>query len=200
MASFVRPALLRQTGLASASTRAFSTKLAAGVSHSKPAASVLSRQAVRSAFAKDALPSSMRVAAFHAGGRQQILPPLPQSIHGTVNDAAPVPPSDPSHGSYHWTFERLISASLIPLTIAPFASGSLNPMTDAILCGAILIHSHIGFEALVIDYIPSKRLPKIRLLFWWGLRAATVLVGVGLYEFETNDVGVTEAIKRIWTA
>jgi succinate dehydrogenase (ubiquinone) membrane anchor subunit len=73
-------------------------------------------------------------------------------------------------------------------------------MTDAILCGAILIHSHIGFEALVIDYIPSKRLPKIRLLFWWGLRAATVLVGVGLYEFETNDVGVTEAIKRIWTA
>jgi hypothetical protein len=80
MASFVRPALLRQTCLASASTRAFSTKLAAGVSHSKPAASVLSRQAVRSAFAKDALPSSMRVAAFHAGGRQQILPPLPRKL------------------------------------------------------------------------------------------------------------------------
>jgi succinate dehydrogenase (ubiquinone) membrane anchor subunit len=73
-------------------------------------------------------------------------------------------------------------------------------MTDAILCGAILIHSHIGFEAMVIDYIPDKRLPKIRLLFWWGLRAATILVGVGLYEFETNDVGLTEAIKRIWTA
>jgi succinate dehydrogenase (ubiquinone) membrane anchor subunit len=73
-------------------------------------------------------------------------------------------------------------------------------MTDAILCGAILIHSHIGFEAMVIDYIPTKRLPKIRLLFWWGLRAATILVGVGLYEFETNDVGLTEAIKRIWTA
>ena len=73
-------------------------------------------------------------------------------------------------------------------------------MTDAILCGAILIHSHIGFQAMVIDYIPSKRLPKTRLVFWWGLRAATVLVGVGLYEFETNDVGLTEAIKKIWTA
>jgi succinate dehydrogenase (ubiquinone) membrane anchor subunit len=73
-------------------------------------------------------------------------------------------------------------------------------MTDAILCGAILIHSHIGFEAMVIDYVPSKRLPKTRLVFWWGLRAATVLVGVGLYEFETNDVGLTEGIKRIWTA
>jgi succinate dehydrogenase (ubiquinone) membrane anchor subunit len=117
-----------------------------------------------------------------------------------ANDPAPVPAANPSHGSYHWTFERLISAGLIPLTIAPFAAGSLNPITDAILCGTILIHSHIGFESCIVDYIPSKRLPKTRLVFWWGLRAATVLVGVGLYEFETNDVGVTEAIKRIWTA
>jgi succinate dehydrogenase (ubiquinone) membrane anchor subunit len=84
--------------------------------------------------------------------------------------------------------------------VAPFAAGSLNPATDAILCRAILIHSHIGFESMVIDYIPKKRLPKTRLFFWWSLRAATLLVAVGLYEFETNDVGVTEAIKRIWTA
>ena len=117
-----------------------------------------------------------------------------------ANDPAPVPAPNPSHGSYHWTFERLISAGLIPLTIAPFAAGSLNPLTDALLCGMILIHSHIGFESIVIDYIPRKRLPKTRVLFWWGLRAATVLVGVGLYEFETNDVGLTEAIKKVWTA
>jgi succinate dehydrogenase (ubiquinone) membrane anchor subunit len=73
-------------------------------------------------------------------------------------------------------------------------------MTDAILCGAILIHSHIGFEAMVVDYIPNKRLPKTRVFFEWTLRAVTVLVGVGLYEFETNDVGLTEGIKRIWSA
>jgi len=76
----------------------------------------------------------------------------------------------------------------------------MNPMMDALLCGTILIHSHIGFEAMITDYIPRKRLPKTRQVFNWGLKAATVLVGVGLYEFETNDVGVTEAIKRIWTA
>lgn len=34
----------------------------------------------------------------------------------------------------------------------------------------------------------------------WVLKGATVLVGVSLYEFETNDVGLTEAIKRIWKA
>ena len=93
-----------------------------------------------------------------------------------------------------------MSAALIPLVIAPFASGSLNPMTDAILCGAILIHSHIGFEACIVDYLPRKRIPKTRKLFDWGLKAGTVVVAIGLYEFETNDVGLTEAIHRIWTA
>ncbi|MCJ1252035.1 membrane anchor subunit of succinate dehydrogenase, Sdh4 [Trapelia coarctata] len=129
-----------------------------------------------------------------------ILPPLPQHIEGTANDPAPVPDPSPTHGSYHWTFERLMSAALIPLTIAPFAAGSLNPVMDAALCFGVLIHSHIGFQSIIIDYIPTKRLPKTRTLLWWGLRGATLLVGVGLYEFETNDVGVTEAIKRIWTA
>jgi succinate dehydrogenase (ubiquinone) membrane anchor subunit len=126
--------------------------------------------------------------------------PRTHTKSSVANDAAPVPAPSPSHGSYHWTSERLVSALLIPLTIAPFASGSLNPAMDAILCGSILIHSHIGFESVIIDYIPPKRLPNARLLFWWGLRLATVVVGVGLYEFETNDVGVTEAIKRIWIA
>ena len=117
-----------------------------------------------------------------------------------ANDPAPVPATSPSHGSYHWTFERLISAGLVPLTIAPFAAGSLNPLLDALLCGAIVIHSHIGFEACVVDYFPKWRVPKTRKFFDWLLKGCTVLVGVGLYEFETNDVGVTEAIKRVWTA
>ena len=71
---------------------------------------------------------------------------------------------------------------------------------DAVLCATILIHSHIGFESMITDYIPNKRLPKTRKTFEWLLKAATVMVGVGLYEFETNDVGVTETIKRVWTA
>jgi succinate dehydrogenase (ubiquinone) membrane anchor subunit len=52
----------------------------------------------------------------------------------------------------------------------------------------------------LIDYIPNKRLPKTRKVLWWVLRGATLTVAVALYEFETNDVGVTEAIKRIWKA
>lgn len=61
-------------------------------------------------------------------------------------------------------------------------------------------HANSCSRAVIIDYLPNKRVPKTRSLFEWGLRLATLSVGVGLYEFETNDVGVTEAIKKIWTA
>ncbi|KAF7548980.1 hypothetical protein G7046_g8490 [Stylonectria norvegica] len=180
MASIVRSSMLRQTAMAS--------RLAAAPSI-----------AARCAFVKPNV--VMGVAAFHnSGKRSAFLPPGPQHIVGSVNDPAPIPEPSASHGSYHWTFERLIAAGLIPLTIAPFAAGSYNPVTDAILCGVLLLHSHLGFQQVVIDYIPQKQWPKLRKTFWWALNAATLTVGIGLYEFETNDVGITEAIKRIWTA
>jgi succinate dehydrogenase (ubiquinone) membrane anchor subunit len=34
----------------------------------------------------------------------------------------------------------------------------------------------------------------------WALRIATVTLGVALYSFETNDVGITEAVKQLWHA
>lgn len=71
---------------------------------------------------------------------------------------------------------------------------------DAVLCGALLLHSHLGFQSVIVDYFPKITYPGIHKLFWWLLNLATVTVGVGLYEFETNDVGVTEAIKRVWKA
>lgn len=71
---------------------------------------------------------------------------------------------------------------------------------DAVLCSMIVIHSHMGFQNIIIDYLPKKRMPKIRKGVMWGLNATTALVALGLYEFETTDVGVTEAIARMWHA
>lgn len=34
----------------------------------------------------------------------------------------------------------------------------------------------------------------------WLRNLALVVVGWGWYEFETNDVGLTEGVKRIWKA
>lgn len=44
---------------------------------------------------------------------------------------------------YH---NRAVSVAILPITIAPFAAGSLNPTLDGLFIGLILIHTHIGFE------------------------------------------------------
>ncbi|KAI0102710.1 mitochondrial succinate dehydrogenase cytochrome b560 subunit D [Nemania sp. FL0031] len=192
MASAIRPMLLRQTVLSAATRRATST-----TSTTMPASAILSRTSFQSApIAK----SAARIAAFHASSRRSLLPPGPQVIKGTVNDAVPVPDPTPTHGSYHWTFERLIAAGLVPLTVAPFAAGSLNPAMDAVLCALLLVHSHAGFQSIIIDYIPKRTYAGAHKAGMWLLNIATALAGIGLYEFETNDVGITEAVKRVWNA
>ncbi|PHH76241.1 hypothetical protein CDD80_1690 [Ophiocordyceps camponoti-rufipedis] len=155
----------------------------------------ITRNFLLRASRRSILAKPQALVSLHSSARRSaILPP------GPLNDAAPVPEPNAAHGSYHWTFERLLAAGLVPLTVAPFAAGSLNPTMDAIFCSAMLLHSHMGFQQVIIDYVPKKRYPGLRKACWWGLNLATLTVGVGLYEFETNDVGVVEAVKRIWKA
>ncbi|KAF1808334.1 succinate dehydrogenase membrane anchor subunit [Eremomyces bilateralis CBS 781.70] len=207
MAAIMRPQMLRQTCAAAAGTRFISSAALASsraawqtplVQQCKPQ-SIVAKTA-RSAFVRERLPTVSKVAAFHTSRKNQLLPPPAQRITGGVNDPAPVLPADPVHGNYHWDFERIIAVSLIPLTIAPFASGSLNPLLDATFCGLIVIHSHFGFESCITDYFPKWRVPNTQRALKWVLNGFTLLVAYGLYEFETNDVGVTEAVTRVWKA
>ncbi|EWC43881.1 hypothetical protein DRE_07258 [Drechslerella stenobrocha 248] len=162
----------------------------------RPAARILAHKPIS---AIRLLPQT-RVAAFHASQQRQILPPGPQIVIGTVNDPTPVPPSSATHGSYHWAFERLIALSMVPLTVAPFAAGTANPALDAALGSALLLHSHIGFDACVTDYFPKRQYPKTRAFMVWLLRGATITAAVGLFSFQTNDVGITETVKKMWRA
>lgn len=64
---------------------------------------------------------------------------------GTINDPTTFPPPSRSHGSYHWAFERLLSASLVPMTVAAYVtSGSNYPVVDGLLGISLVMHSHIG--------------------------------------------------------
>ncbi|KAJ4421869.1 membrane anchor subunit of succinate dehydrogenase, Sdh4 [Gnomoniopsis sp. IMI 355080] len=194
MASAVRSSLLRQTAaLAAPASRSMAPSTRAGPSL---LSSVTRKQLLRPTFK----PSITQITAFHATSRRNLLPPGPQVIQGTVNDPAPVPTPSPSHGHYHWTFERVIAGALVPLSIAPFAGGSLNPTLDAILAGSLLVHAHVSVQAIIIDYVPTWGYPKLRKFCIWALNGATILAGIGLYEFETTDVGIVEATKRIWKA
>lgn len=136
MASLARTSMLRQATLLSRRSISTSTTAIRASSFLRPTTVALLRQS----------PLMSRLAPFSSTAKTQILPPGPQVIHGGVNDPAPVPKSSPTHGSYHWTFERLLAVAIIPLTIAPFAAGHVNAAVDAALVFTILLHSHIGFQ------------------------------------------------------
>ncbi|KAF7365506.1 Succinate dehydrogenase [ubiquinone] cytochrome b small subunit [Mycena venus] len=62
---------------------------------------------------------------------------------GTVNDPTSFPTSSRVHGSHHWSFERLLSASLTPHTGTAFTtSPSVHPVLDGILGVSLVVHSH----------------------------------------------------------
>ncbi|GAA5959649.1 hypothetical protein JCM3765_007229 [Sporobolomyces pararoseus] len=118
-------------------------------------------------------------------------------VEGTVNDPTPFPTPNKAHGSYHWTFERLLSAALVPL-VASTAVTSVNPVLDGILCTAIVAHSHMGFDNIWTDYLNTRKFPVLGPITKWLIRLATGGVLVGVYQFETNDIGITELIKKAW--
>ncbi|KNC95882.1 uncharacterized protein SPPG_08746 [Spizellomyces punctatus DAOM BR117] len=102
------------------------------------------------------------------------------------------------HGSYHWDFERALSIALVPLMTAPFIIGS-HPYVDLGLGVVIPLHTHIGFDAVIEDYLPVRRNPIIHRVMKYSLYTATGLCLYGCYQFNTNDIGITEFVKRLWT-
>jgi succinate dehydrogenase (ubiquinone) membrane anchor subunit len=63
-------------------------------------------------------------------------------VKGNVNDPTTFPPPSKFQGSYHWTFERLLSASLVPVVGATFVT-SPHPVLDGILAVTLVVHSHM---------------------------------------------------------
>lgn len=132
-------------------------------------------------------------------------------IVGTVNDPVVFPAPNKAHGSYHWTFERFLSAALVPL-VAATAVTSVNPVLDGVLSVALVAHSHMvragditagergdkadgwdsvaqGFDQILIDYLHPRKFPVLGNVAKWFVRLATGGVLVGVYQFNTNDVG-----------
>lgn len=128
------------------------------------------------------------------------IPQPPGHIVGTVNDATPIPFPNKTSGSYHWTFERILVVGLIPMTVLPFATGSISPILDATLGATLLIHSQLGFESCITDYIPKRIYGSLHNYALYLLYGGTAVGLYGLYKLETEDVGLTQTIGKIWNA
>ncbi|KAF9456029.1 SDHD, membrane anchor subunit of succinate dehydrogenase, partial [Collybia nuda] len=138
--------------------------------------------------------------ARHASGTQAYVPGGP-IYKGTVNDPTAFPPPSKSEGSYHWAFERLLSASLVPITAAAYVtSGTNHPVVDGLLGVTLIMHSHMGFNQMLVDYLHRRKFPVIGPVASWTLRTATIGVLVGVYQFNTNDIGLTELVAKVWAA
>ncbi|KAJ1980845.1 membrane anchor subunit of succinate dehydrogenase, Sdh4 [Dimargaris xerosporica] len=135
--------------------------------------------------------------AFRSTANSQVQPSSHKN-HG-LPESVPVHPINRSEGSYHWDFERALSVALIPLIGAQAAYGA-HPVTDLLVGVVLPLHCHIGWSAMITDYIQARNFPRLNILSFWALRLFTVLTLVGCYQFNTNDIGLTELIKRSWKA
>lgn len=120
-------------------------------------------------------------------------------IHSSVaqSNALATHKPDRLHGSYHWDAERAVSAALVPLIASQLAFGA-SPITDTLLGVVLPIHLHIGFGACITDYFNPRKSVVLNKLMTGALWASTTGVLVGCYQFNTNDIGLTEFISKLW--
>jgi len=71
---------------------------------------------------------------------------------------------------------------------------------DGILGATLVIHSHIGFTSCIDDYVHERKWGALGHAARWALRFGTAGALYGIYEFNTNDIGLTELIAKLWVA
>ncbi|KAG0272478.1 membrane anchor subunit of succinate dehydrogenase, Sdh4 [Linnemannia exigua] len=110
------------------------------------------------------------------------------------------PHTNQLHGSYHWDFERLLSISMVPLFAASAMNGA-HPITDSLLGVVVPIHCHVGFDAMITDYLHPGKVGDVgNKALTWTLRGVTLVALYGCYQFNATDIGLTELVKKAWTA
>lgn len=130
------------------------------------------------------------------------LPQIPQppgNIVGTVNDPYQPPAPNKTHGSRHWTIERIVTIPMIPLIITPFVAGTMNPVVDGLINTLLIFHCYAGFESCIIDYVPSRTYGKYHDYAMGLLAGASALAAFGVYRIEaTEEEGMYGVFKRVW--
>ncbi|KAG7191541.1 membrane anchor subunit of succinate dehydrogenase, Sdh4 [Scheffersomyces spartinae] len=127
------------------------------------------------------------------------IPQPPGHIVGDVNDAYVPPPPSKSHGSLHWTAERVVAVGMVPLAVAPLISGT-STLIDSTFSALLLYHVYAGFQSCIIDYIPKRVYGIYHKLVMYLLALGTGVAGYGVYQVETKEGGFAPIITKIFKA
>ncbi|XP_029178178.1 succinate dehydrogenase [ubiquinone] cytochrome b small subunit, mitochondrial [Nylanderia fulva] len=104
-----------------------------------------------------------------------------------------------AHGDHVrlWLIERMVSASF--LSLIPAALLFESKFIDVLLAAAVVMHTHWGLEAIILDYarpiVVGTLVPKVSFLLLNLLSAATL---AGLLLLIYNGPGLTKIIKSGW--
>ncbi|KAL9544176.1 hypothetical protein MBANPS3_007754 [Mucor bainieri] len=104
-----------------------------------------------------------------------------------------------AYGAHHWNMERGSAITLIPLVSTQLIYGA-HPIVDGLLGVVLPYHIYMGFDSCITDYIPKRVYPRLHKAANWTLTGTTGLVMWGCYEFNTNDIGITEFMQRLFAA
>ncbi|KAL6929728.1 hypothetical protein ACO0SA_001132 [Hanseniaspora valbyensis] len=150
--------------------------------------------------------SAYRYLSFKVSDKYKLPKQNSGAVEGSINDDLKKPEIDYSKGGFHWNYEKIVSAALIPFVSLPFYSyfvlGNLNidPMMDAVLSTLILIHVSYGYESCIVDYIPKRKFGYWHDVCKRLLQAGGILSLYGIFIMETENNGLTNLVRRLWTA
>ncbi|CAL8104414.1 unnamed protein product [Calicophoron daubneyi] len=133
----------------------------------------------------------------------QVLPMQCRTIFvGTAKHSkigtAPAPYKSGMLPSVHWTIERVVMASMVPLY--PAAIFLDTPVMNFLVVATVSLHAYWGLGGVISDYAMERRYgPKLMPLLKtiWLILCSTGFAGL-LY-FNYNDVGFVKAVKKLWS-
>lgn len=86
----------------------------------------------------------------------------------------------------------------VPLLGTAMIYGSI-PLVDISLGFVLPLHCHIGFDCIIQDYLPARKTKILNVIATWLLRIATGLTMYGCYVINSQDIGITGVVARLWT-
>ncbi|KAL0116752.1 hypothetical protein PUN28_009991 [Cardiocondyla obscurior] len=104
-----------------------------------------------------------------------------------------------AHGDHVrlWVIERMVS--IASLALIPAALVLDNKFIDVLVAASIVMHTHWGLEAIILDYarpiVVGTLVPKVA---FFMLNLVSILTLTGLFVLIYNGPGLSKIIKNGW--